>query len=230
MSHWAAVGGKWAELPNLTASTGKGVFRRCVIITSLIFFFFFQVSHVITSLSKLSASNHSIPSQTSWPLPFFPCFFLMCAVSTLLNFASLCLSVSSAVIAPKSLHFPPESIPLVLYFLPPPAAPCITPSLSADGGGGSQRDATSPLVKLGGAINSPEVWLAARWLQPSFHPLIGRGAERRELMKIKLSKWNDQCSEVMRHTSATGLFTSIKVMSHGRVVRQLYFDECTVQR
>lgn len=198
-------------------------------------FFCFQLRRVVVSrLSALSASHHR--TDASWPLtpPLFSyvffSFYFDSSLRLLLTLSHFACA-PRPVVAPKSLNFSTEFTSLVLYFLPPPSATCITPSLPADEGGGSLKDATSPLVKLDGAINSPEVWLAARWLQPSFHSTNrSGGAERRELMKIKPSKWNDQCSEVMRRTSATGLFTRIKVMSHGRVAQELYFDECTLQR
>lgn len=150
--------------------TVKGVFRRCVIITSVILFFFNWDTLSVACqhcLHPITAQIHLDPSL------FFPCCLLFCFfLHSSVDSSELLSPFGCAprpVIALKSLDFFMEFIFLGLYFLPPPSAPCITPSLPADEEGGNRKEATSPSVKLDGAINSLEVWLAARWLQPSFH-------------------------------------------------------------
>lgn len=142
------------------------------------------------------SSSHSTEIHRD-PSPFFFLGFVFIADSSV----RLCLTLPHfacaprPVTAPKSLLYFPEFICLVFYFLPPPSTPpphSALPSAHSAGtllasllcslhlgGGWRRKDATSPLVKLDGAINSPEVWLAARWLQPSFHSANGSGGGER---------------------------------------------------
>lgn len=135
------------EQPNLSVISYEGVFRRCVIITSQIFFFL-QVRHVFISLRF--ARNVFIPQyrDSSRPLPFFFLGFVFTADS----FVRLCLTLPHFACAPRplSLHQSLSFISLnlsVLFFiffprppLRPPLrpqhgdTPCVTPLIPAYGG------------------------------------------------------------------------------------------------
>lgn len=176
------------EQPNLSVISYEGVFRRCVIITSQINFF----SPSETCFHQFTVCQESLHPTVQRFIATSPlffswfCFYCWLFCLTLFDFASLCLCASSRHCTKVSPLFPWIYLSCFLFSSPAlhsaHSAGTLLASLLCSlhlGGGWRRKDATSPLVKLDGAINSPEVWLAARWLQPSFHSANGSGGGER---------------------------------------------------
>lgn len=128
-------------------------------------FFFLVLFLLLTLLSDsvwlcLTLLVRLVPCHCTKVSPLFPWIYLSCFL-----------------FSPPALHSAPHS---ALHSAHSTGTLLASLLWSLHMGGGWRRtDATSPLVKLDGAINSLEVWLAARWLQPSFHSANGSGGGER---------------------------------------------------